>query len=84
MKTLKEKYASHFMDYPDVLTLEEFRDMLGGIADSTARKLVKENRVKHFMIRTTILIPKSSAIDYVTSEHYKKYQRKLKHKIETF
>ncbi len=82
MISKKETYTEKFLSYPDVLTLEQFRDMLGGIADSTARKLVKENRVKHFMIRTTIFIPKSSAIDYIIGTHYKTYKRKLKHRID--
>ena len=52
------EYERAFESYPDVLTLEQFREMLGGIADSTARKLVHENRVEHFMIRTTYLFPR--------------------------
>ena len=82
MKKTREEYIIQFSDYPDVLTLKEFREMLGGIADGTARKLVSENRVKHFMVRTTILIPKSSAIKYITSAHYARYRKKLKHQID--
>ena len=82
VKKTREEYIIQFSDYPDVLTLKEFREMLGGIADGTARKLVSENRVKHFMVRTTILIPKSSAIKYITSAHYARYRKKLKHQIE--
>ena len=75
------EYERAFESYPDVLTLEQFREMLGGIADSTARKLVHENRVEHFMIRTTYFIPKVRAIDYIVSRHYKKYRSKLKHRL---
>lgn len=52
--------------------------MLGGIADSTARKLMRENRVKHYYVRTTYLIPKEWVIDYLVGPHYAKYRLKLK------
>mgnify|MGYP000862974411 FL=1 len=53
MKKGKNYYKELFKDYPDVVTLIKFREMLGGIADSTARKLVRANIVKHFYIRDT-------------------------------
>ena len=49
----REKYRQKFASYPDLVNLIQFREMLGGIADSTARKLMRENRVKHYYIRTT-------------------------------
>ena len=64
--------------HPDLVKLIQFREMLGGIADSTARKLMRENRVKHYYIRTTYLIPKEWVIDYLLSTHYAKYRQKLK------
>lgn len=74
----KTYYKELFKDYPDVVTLEQFRAMLGGIADSTARKLVRANLVKHFYIRDTYIIPKKCVIDYVTGEHYAEYKHFLK------
>ncbi|MCI5699784.1 MAG: hypothetical protein MR308_05260 [Lachnospiraceae bacterium] len=47
MKTRKY-YEQLFNKYPDVVTLSQFRNMLGGIGDGTARKLMRENRVKHY------------------------------------
>lgn len=44
MKTRKY-YEQLFNKYPDVVTLSQFRNMLGGIGDGTARKLMRENRV---------------------------------------
>lgn len=70
-------YEKMFETYPDVVTLPEFREMLGGIGDTTARKLMRENRVKHFCIRRTYLIPKAYVIDYVLSKDYAKYKEKL-------
>lgn len=75
------EYERKFESYPDLLTLEQFRTMLGGIADGTARKLVRENRVEHFMVNTTYYIPKIKAIDYICGQHYRRYRRKLKHCI---
>ena len=78
MEKGKKYYKELFKDYPDVVTLIQFREMLGGIADSTARKLVRTNVVKHLYIRDTYMIPKKCVIDYVTSEHYAEYKHSLK------
>ena len=40
-------YEKLFAAYPDVITLPEFQAMLGGIGDSTARKIMRANKVKH-------------------------------------
>jgi hypothetical protein len=77
----KKYYIDLFENYPDVINLAQFRKMLGGIGDSTARKLIRENRVKHFYIRNTYLIPKNRVIEYVLSKHYAKYKLKLKARI---
>ena len=74
----REYYEKLFQSYPDVVTLPEFRKMLGGIGDSTARKLIRENHVQHFCIRFTYLIPKASVINYVLSKHYAQYRKRLK------
>jgi hypothetical protein len=42
----KQYYRERFKDYPDVVTLEQFRKMLGGIGDSTASRLMRAGRVK--------------------------------------
>lgn len=52
--------------------------MLGGIGDSTARKLMRNNNVRHYCIRNTYLIPKTCVIDYLLGTHYEKYRRRLK------
>jgi hypothetical protein len=77
----KEYYRERFKDYPDVVTLEQFRKMLGGIGDSTARKLMRAGRVKHFYIRYTYMIPKEYVIEYVLGEHYEEYKYNLKVRI---
>lgn len=77
----RKYYKELFKDYPDVVTLKQFRQMLGGIGDSTARKLMRAGLVKHFYINHTYLIPKTYVIDYVLSEHYAEYKKSLKVQI---
>ncbi len=74
-------YEALFSEYPDVVTLDVFREMLGGIGDSTARKLIRGNHVYHFYIRDTYLIPKPCVIDYILSEHYAEYRKSLKAQV---
>lgn len=74
----KEYYENLFEGYPDVVTLPEFRCMLGGISDAAARRLVREKRVKSYYVNYTYLIPKCWVIEYVLSDDYQTYKKKLK------
>lgn len=74
----RNEYRKKYSAYPDVVNLAQFREMLGGIGEKTARKLMRENRVKHYYIRNTYLIPKEWVIDYLFSTHYAKYRLQLK------
>lgn len=74
-------YEALFERYPDVVTSLQFREMLGGIAEITARKLLTQNKIKHFKIRTTYYVPKASVIDFVLSETYIELRKTLKHKV---
>lgn len=74
-------YEQLFAGYPDVVTLPEFCKMLGGIADGTARKLMRKNAVRHYYIRDTYFIPKPWVIDYVLSNQYALYKKELKVQI---
>ena len=81
MKKNREYYEQLFSSYPDVVTIPDFQKMLGGIAEGTARKLLRGNHVQHFYIRDTYFIPKISIINYVLSRDYAKYREKLKAKV---
>ncbi len=82
MQTQNRKYYENlFRPYPDLVTIAQFRKMLGGIANGTARKLLQENHVQHFMINHTYLIPKTYIIDYVLSAHYSTYKKTLQVEI---
>ena len=78
MEKSRAYYEKMFFTYPNVVTIVQFCEMLGGIGDGTARKLLRSNKVHHYYIRTTYHIPKASIIEYVTSDHYSKYKKKLK------
>ena len=75
-------YNKLFAKYPDVVNLKQLREMLGGISEGTALKLMQENRVEHFKLRNIYYIPKDSVIDYLLGYHYRRYKKFLKHKIE--
>lgn len=77
----RKYYETLFRPYPDLVTIDQFRKMLGGISESTARKLIRSNRVQHFLIRCTYFIPKTYIVDYVMSADYAKYREKLKVQI---
>lgn len=78
----KPQIKKLYKDYPDVVNLVQFREMLGGISDSIARKLMRGDFVEHFVIDGAYLIPKKCVIDYVMSKHYKMLRIKLKHHIQ--
>ena len=79
----KESLQRLYRNYPDVVTLPQLCEMLGGIADSTARKLLRGDHIEHFVIMGTYYIPKKYVIDYVLGEHYAHYSKKLKAKLPT-
>ncbi|EHI99066.1 hypothetical protein CDLVIII_2421 [Clostridium sp. DL-VIII] len=74
-------YEKLFEDYPDVVNIKTFREMLGGISEQAARRLMRENRVRHYFVSLTYMIPKVWIIEYVLSEDYEKYKEKLKVQI---
>ena len=79
----KESLQRLYRNYPDVVTLPQLCEMLGGIADSTARKLLRGDHIEHFVITGTYYIPKKYVINYVLGEHYAHYSKLLKAKLPT-
>lgn len=85
--TIKDRayYENLFINYPDVVELPIFCEIMGGIADSTARKLLQNNHVRHFCVSRRFgdryMIPKEYIIDYILSEHYGKYKDLLKAQV---
>lgn len=66
----KNYYRKLFRSYPDIVTTTQFREMLGGVGDTFARKLIHEKKVKSIFIKPHYYIPKSSVIEYVLSADY--------------
>lgn len=82
MDVTKQKYYNAlFANYPDVVTIPVFRQMLGGISNSAARRLIRQNHVRHFCIKEQYLIPKVYIVEYLASDIYEKHCRRLKHTI---
>ncbi|MBQ6052768.1 MAG: helix-turn-helix domain-containing protein [Clostridia bacterium] len=77
---MAKDYKAAFRKYPDVVTIGQLCKMIR-ISDGTARKLMQQNLIPHFYIRTTYYIPKQNVIDYLNSDHYKQYRLKLKNSI---
>lgn len=78
-KRNRHYYWKRYRHYPDLVTVIQFREMLGGIGDTFARRLIQQGKVKHFFIKPNYYIPKSSVIDYVLSEDYA--HRRLKVRV---
>ena len=74
MKDIRNKYRRQFKQYPDLVSVSMFREMLGGIGDS-----FREQKVKAIFIKPHYWIPKESVIDYVLSEDYA--SRKLRVRV---
>ena len=54
MATKRESYEQRFREYPDVVTLPQFREMMGRIGDCTARKLMQGNHVRHYYMANIV------------------------------
>ena len=65
----RKYYEAYWSQYDDVVTLNEFRKMLGGLGEVQARRLLQNKTVKSFKIRGEYHIPKQCVIDYVLSTH---------------
>lgn len=77
----RTRYERYFASYPDIVTVQQFRKMLGGIGEVQARRLLQQGHVKHYRIGRIYHIPKAYVIDYVLSAHYAKYRHRLKAQI---
>ena len=43
-------YKLLFADYPDVVNVEQMREMLGGICDKTAYRLLRSGEIRSFIV----------------------------------
>ncbi len=66
MKTdINALYGVMFTQYPDVVNISQLCEMLGGISEKTAYKLIREGKIGAFMIGKAYRIPKTNVIDFL-------------------
>ena len=63
--TTNEAYKLMFCKYPDVVTIEQMCEMLGGISVKTGYRLLKCGRIKGFMVGRRYRIPKIYIFEYL-------------------
>lgn len=54
-----------FSDYPDVVTVKQMCEMLGGIGMKTAYSLLQNGEIKYIKIGKSFKIPKICIIEYL-------------------
>ena len=64
---MSEKIAM-FSKYPDVVEVNQLREMLGGISRKLAYKLLADNEIRSVRIGRTYKIPKACIIEYLQGE----------------
>lgn len=68
MGTIKENYQIMFTTYPDVVTINQLKEMLG-IGVTLAYRLVKNNIIGGCKVGREYKIPKANVISYLTKQN---------------
>lgn len=68
MNNIKDNYQVMFTSYPDVVNINQLKDMLG-IGITLAYRLVKHNNIKALKIGREYKIPKTNIISYLVDEN---------------
>lgn len=61
----QDAYNLMFKDYPDVVTIEQMCEMLGGISTKTGYRLLKDGTIKSFVVGKRYRIPKLYILEYL-------------------
>lgn len=61
----QDVYKLLFSNYPDIVTVEQLCEMLGGISSKTGYRLLKSGEIKSFIIARRYRIPKISVLEYL-------------------
>lgn len=61
----QEAYKMMFRDYPDVVTVEQMCEMLGGISIKTGYRLLKNGTIKSIVVGRRYRIPKLYVFEYL-------------------
>ena len=68
-------YERMFTGFPELVATKELREMLGGVCENTALKILRAKQIQHYRIRGAYMIPKECVIDYMLTEEYEKLRR---------
>ena len=68
MADIKETYSLMFTDYPDIVNLVQMKQMLGGISDTLAYRMLREKKIKSKKVGRKYKIPKVNVINYITTD----------------
>ncbi|MEE0185430.1 MAG: helix-turn-helix domain-containing protein [Oscillospiraceae bacterium] len=58
-------YQLLFTEYTDVVNVEQMCEMLGGICNKTAYRLLKSGKIKSFIVGRSYRIPKLNILEYL-------------------
>ena len=58
-------YQLLFTEYTDVVNVEQMCEMLGGICNKTAYRLLKSCKIKSFIVGRSYRIPKLNILEYL-------------------
>lgn len=58
-------YALLFKEYPDVVTVPQLCEMLGGIGVKTAYRLLQDGTISSLMVGRSYRIPKICVLEYL-------------------
>ena len=58
-------YQLLFSEYTDVVNVEQMCEMLGGICNKTAYRLLKSGKIKSFIVGRSYRIPKLNILEYL-------------------
>ena len=61
-------YHVMFQGYPDVVNVPQLCEMLGGISDKTAYRLLRSGKIRSLLVGKKYLIPKPYVIDYLIGD----------------
>ena len=59
---------SMFVNYPDVVEVDDLRKMLGGISKKLAYRLLSDQEIRSVRVGRTYKIPKICVIEYLMGE----------------
>ena len=68
MGTIKENYQMMFTSYPDLVDINQLKEMLG-IGITLAYRLVRNNTRQSLKVGRQYKIPKTSVIAYLTNQN---------------